>query len=146
MWSDGPHSQFKNRFIAEAIKLLQTKFSITIIWNFFATAHGKGIVDGIGSLVKYKVLRLVMIGEAIVYCANQFVKAFNKEQSKITLIEMDKREIDKINQDLQLDILVATAPAIFNISNCHQLQVLNGKVLAFQTSQEGYQFLSNKSK
>lgn len=145
MWSDGPRSQFKNRFIAEAIKLFETKFSITIIWNYFATAHGKGTVDGIGSLVKNKVLRSVMVGESIVYCAKDFVNAFNKDKSKITLVEMNKREIDKINQDLKLEDLVSTAPPILNIAKSHQLQVSNGKILAFHSSEEGYKFLSNKN-
>lgn len=78
-----PNSQFKNRFIAEAIKLFQTKFSITIVWNYFATAHGKGVVDGIGSLVKNRVLRSVMVGESIVYCANDFVKPLTKKNRKL---------------------------------------------------------------
>lgn len=52
IWSDGPASQFKNRYIAAAIPALQKKHHITIRWNFFATSHGKGPVDGIGGAVK----------------------------------------------------------------------------------------------
>ena len=32
--------------------LLQEKHHIHIHWNFFATSHGKGPVDGIGGAVK----------------------------------------------------------------------------------------------
>ena len=42
IWSDGPSSQFKNRFIVAAISPLQEKHKVTIKWNFFATSHGKG--------------------------------------------------------------------------------------------------------
>lgn len=52
IWSDGPASQFKNRFIAAAMISLQKKHKINIHWNFFATSHGKGPVDGIGGAVK----------------------------------------------------------------------------------------------
>lgn len=40
IWSDGPSSQLKNRFIAAAIPVLQDKLQKNIIWNFFATSHG----------------------------------------------------------------------------------------------------------
>ena len=37
IWSDGPSSQFKNRFVVAAISSLQEKHKINIIWNYFAT-------------------------------------------------------------------------------------------------------------
>ena len=49
--SDGPPSQFRNRFIAAAIPVLEAKHQLYITWNFFATSHGKGPVDGIGGSV-----------------------------------------------------------------------------------------------
>lgn len=52
IWSDGPTSQFKNKFIGAVILLLEKKFQVKIIWNFFATAHGKACVDGIGTTIK----------------------------------------------------------------------------------------------
>ena len=48
IWSDGPSSQFKNRFVVAAIASLQEKHDINITCNYFATSHGKGPVDGIG--------------------------------------------------------------------------------------------------
>jgi hypothetical protein len=51
----GPSSQFKNRFLVAAISSLQEKHKINIIWNYFATSHGKGPVDGIGGSVKRQV-------------------------------------------------------------------------------------------
>ena len=49
--SDGPSSQFKNHYIAASLHALE-KQGIKILWNFFATSHGKGPVDGIGGSVK----------------------------------------------------------------------------------------------
>ena len=56
IWSDGPASQFKNRYIAEILPVLCKRYDlVNIQWNFFATSHGKGPVDGIGGAVKRKV-------------------------------------------------------------------------------------------
>lgn len=55
IWSDGPSEQLKNRYIAAKIPVLQDKFKKKIIWNFFATSHGKGPVDGIGGAIKRQV-------------------------------------------------------------------------------------------
>ena len=52
IWSDGPASQFKNRYIAVAIVTRQKMTGLQIEWNFFTTSHGKGPVDGIGGSVK----------------------------------------------------------------------------------------------
>ena len=52
VWSDGPNSQFKNRYVMEALKLLCVRHNIDIKWNFSATSHGKGPVDGVGTAVK----------------------------------------------------------------------------------------------
>ena len=52
LWSDGPSSQFKNHFIAAAIPWFEEKYSIKLCWNFFASSHGKGHVDGIGGTIK----------------------------------------------------------------------------------------------
>ena len=52
LWSNGPSSQFKNRFIATAIPWVDEKYSVKLCWNFFASSHGKGPVDGIGGAIK----------------------------------------------------------------------------------------------
>ena len=54
---DGPVSHFKNKFILAILAPVQRKHGIEITWNFFATSHSKGPVDGIGGAVK----RLVWI-------------------------------------------------------------------------------------
>lgn len=144
IWSDGPTAQFKNKYISAAIQLFENLFPFTIVWNFFATSHGKGCVDGIGAAVKAKVRRLVLSRQAIVHCAKDFVNAFNLNESSIDVVEVTQSEIDKINADLELEFVFITAKSVKNISKCHQLQIQNNDVVGFTTSKEGYEFLAQK--
>ncbi|CAB3982853.1 Hypothetical predicted protein [Paramuricea clavata] len=66
IWSYGPLSQFKNRFIVAAISALQEKHKVNIRRKFFATSHGKGSVVGIGGSVKRQVWTSVSTRKAIV--------------------------------------------------------------------------------
>jgi len=66
IWSDGPSSQFKNKYTAAAIPKLQEKHSLEIQWHYFATSHVKGCVDGSGRLVKRKVTERVIQKRSIV--------------------------------------------------------------------------------
>lgn len=140
IWSDGPFNQFKNRYIAALLVILEKRFSIKIYWNFFATSHGKGNVDGIGAAVKNRVRRLVKSRKAIVNSSKDFVDAFNTESSVIDLVDFPDSEMMKIFNELKLDDVFSSAPPIPNISNFHQLQVINGRVVGFSTSAEGYGF------
>ena len=53
--SDGHSSQFKNRFIANCLPLTNAAYHCQTAWNFFATSHGKGPVDGVGGALKQAV-------------------------------------------------------------------------------------------
>lgn len=140
IWSDGPNNQFKNKYTAALLKFFEDRFNIKIFWNFFATSHGKGCVDGMGAVVKNRVKRLVKSRVAIVNCAKDFVDAFNLESSVIDLIYMTEDEATKICDDIKLNNVFDSAPALHNIFSFHQLQVFNGKVIGFATSKEGYEF------
>ena len=41
IWTDGPSSEFKNRFMAALLKELSGKYNKTFTWKYFATSHGK---------------------------------------------------------------------------------------------------------
>ena len=60
LFTDGPSSEFKNKYCVEMLKLLGQKHSIDTRWQYFATSHGKGVVDGIGGSAKAGVRRKVM--------------------------------------------------------------------------------------
>ena len=75
LWSDGPSGQFKNRFIAALIPWFQKRKNMHIKWNYFATSHGKGPVDGIGGCIKRYVTSKIMTRKAIVQDVDAFAAA-----------------------------------------------------------------------
>ena len=48
IYTNGPSSEFKNRYIVKLVSMLSKKFQCKVSWKYFATSHGKGVVDGIG--------------------------------------------------------------------------------------------------
>ena len=49
IFSDGPSSQFKNQYILSYLPSAYKRHHLdSLNWNFFATSHGKGAVDGVG--------------------------------------------------------------------------------------------------
>lgn len=138
VWSDRPSNQFKNKFIAAVIPLFQDIFKMKIIWNFFATGHGKSCIDGIGAAVKSKVKGMVLAREVIVNNTQDFVDAFNSKESKIGLVELTDIDIDKINGKLKLGDVFASAPTIRDISKFHQMKFLDNKIKGFITSADGF--------
>ncbi len=96
IWSDGPSSLFKNRFIVADMKSLEDKHKTKITWNFFATLHGKGPVDGIGGAVKHQVWTAVKTRKHIVTDANSFVVPANNS-TNIKVVEMAITDIEERN-------------------------------------------------
>lgn len=83
-WSDGPAAQFKNRFMAHHIQILRDKYNLKeIIWNYSATSHGKGCIDGIGGTLKRLVWRQVKARKAEVRNAEEFVDVVTAAATKI---------------------------------------------------------------
>lgn len=62
VFSDGASSQFKQRYLFSNLHLWEMEFDVELQWNFFATSHGKGVVDGLGGTVKRSVWRYVRNG------------------------------------------------------------------------------------
>ena len=52
MWSDGPTSEFKIKYMCHLMDKFSTKYNKRFLWQFSATSHGKGVVNGICSNVK----------------------------------------------------------------------------------------------
>ena len=61
-FSDGAASQFKQQYLFSNLHRWEQNTQTNIIWNFFATSHGKGAVDGSGGTVKRSVWRFVEAG------------------------------------------------------------------------------------
>lgn len=86
-WSDGPSSQFKNKYMAHYIKLLREKHNLkSLEWNFSVTSHGKGAIDGVGGSLKRSVWRQVKARKSDVRNAEEFVKVIKDINSGVNVI------------------------------------------------------------
>ena len=93
IWTDGPSSQFKNRYIGVVLKWVAQNFSLSIDWNYFATSHGKGPVDGIGGYVKRFAEKVVRQRNFIISNAPEFHHAVSAIQNKNILCVEGKGRI-----------------------------------------------------
>ena len=92
-WSDGAASQFKNKYNVDNLLHHVMDFSCTADWSFFATAHGKGPVDGIGAEVKRQVWRSTLQGNVVVTSAKQFQEVADQLCPKIRVMYVCKDDI-----------------------------------------------------
>ena len=65
IWSDGCAQQFKSRFCTFLLKDYPSDLMLS--WNFFASHHGKGPVDGVGGRLKTTVYRNVHAGKVVFF-------------------------------------------------------------------------------
>lgn len=72
VFSDDPSSLFKQRYSFFNLFSFETLYEIKLTCNFFASSHGKGVVDGIGRTVKRTVWHHVKAGKINVNTAQQF--------------------------------------------------------------------------
>ena len=77
-----------------------THLSKNIEWNFSATSHGKGPVDGIGESAKRNVSLFVKAALGEVSSAKDFTVAANKLCQKTKVILCPKEKIEEARQSL----------------------------------------------
>lgn len=142
LFTDGPSSQFKNKYMAVAQAVLQEKYQIKLYWNFFPTSHGKGAVDGIGGSLKRQVWSSVKSRESTVSNATEFTSAI-VGHSKVNVVHTDQNEIESRLSALDLVEKWKRAPEVRGISNFHHIQIHNGKAHGFLTTSEGITSLKN---
>lgn len=138
IWSDGPSSQFKNKFMAAMIPRFETEFGLKIYWNYFVTSHGKGCVDGIGATAKTIVRKHINARDLLVNSASDFVAAFHRTPSKISVEEFTEDDFADTNNLLNANGIFEQAKNVNNIASAHQIQVINKKIVIFDTSKIGY--------
>lgn len=99
-FSDGPTSQYKNRFnlfFLQARVPMIFKSAENLSWNYSESGHGKGPMDGIGGTLKRKADALVLRGQDITTAAD-FVKKLG--DSCIQLWEVTESEINKVKMEM----------------------------------------------
>ncbi|CAG9790692.1 unnamed protein product [Diatraea saccharalis] len=124
VWSNGPASQFKNRFIAASLPLLEKISNKKIIWNYFATSHGKGPVDGIGGALKRLVRSKVISRVENVFNAQQFTQVGNK-YSSVKVINVNEEEIERRFANLKLKDVFDAAVHVEGIAKIHNIYTSN---------------------
>ena len=97
IFSDGPSSEFKNKFTMKILYDLSQKFQKDFSWKFFATSHGKGVVDGVGgrakSLVRQK--SLSKDGSHAVQSSSDFAKLADELMQSTTVLHINQHEINE---------------------------------------------------
>ena len=57
------------------LKYFEEQMKISIKWNYFATSHGKGPVDGAGAIIKRFVLQKILTQKQLVHDVPTFLAA-----------------------------------------------------------------------
>lgn len=101
-FSDGCAAQFKNKFTMSNLLFMSEDFGVTVKWNFFATSHGKGAVDGIGGKVKRLAWEMVKTRKVIIKDAKSFYECVQKKVDAINLLFVSSSEINSFQEMLTL--------------------------------------------
>ena len=128
IWSDGPSSQFKNRFIVAALPLLQQLSNLSITWNYFASSNGKGAVDGIGGTIKRHVYNSVLLRDHNVQNSKSFERTAGICES-ITCLQMDSYELSQFAEKQKLKEIFDSSKQIAGIKSLHKLYLDSNGVL-----------------
>lgn len=100
-WSDGPSSQFKNRYNLSCILYHQEDFGCEATWSFFETAHGKGPCDGVGAEVKRAVWRSILRGTEVVNTPHDFFQAAQNVSKNINILYVSQEDVKGESDNLK---------------------------------------------
>lgn len=123
IFSDGTAAQFKQRYLFSNLFHFEKKHDVKLSWNFFATSHGKGVVDGIGGTVKRSVWRQVRSGNVMVSSAKAFADIAAERNKKLFILFIDHEEIKK--NESMLNEMWKGVQAIPNCRTMHYVKPLS---------------------
>ena len=131
IWSDGPTSEFKNRFMVETLKQLSAKYNKEFTWKFSATSHGKGIVDGVGgkakSMVREKMFAKRFQDRIVVQSPYDFYEAAKKLMRKTNVVYVSQETITKLTKEHP----IKDAVEVPGITKAHIVKVDHKRVTAW---------------
>ena len=122
IWSDGPSSEFKNKFMVKFLQSLSQKHKRPFSWKYFATNHGKVIVDGIGGNAKASVRTKVMSkrdDRIIVPSSNDFSKATKQLLNKTEMIHILQEEGSSSISEVINWSLIKSESLVLHRNNIH---------------------------
>lgn len=101
IFSDGSSSQFKNKYITWSLPDFLVHFGCEELeWNYFATSHGKGAVDGVGAVVKRKVWQIQKTKKDALQNAFSFYECARHNISGVNLCFISTDDIAKVSEKM----------------------------------------------
>lgn len=121
IFSDGSSCQFKNKFIVRSLPDFLNGFGCkSIEWNYFATSHGKGAVDGVGAVVKRKVWQLTKTNSINLHDALSFFECARDHINGVQLMYISSQQIEEHSIPL-----IEKWKALSNIPGIHKLHSIS---------------------
>jgi hypothetical protein len=100
VFSDGAALQFKQKYLFSNLHEWEEAHGIKLRWNFFATSHGKGAVDGLGGTVKRLVWRAVCSGTVAVTTAEEYSKIAADRNPAVHVAFIPKTDVAELQTRL----------------------------------------------
>ena len=125
LFSDGASQHFKQRYFFNAVTMLPIILGLEqlkIVYDFFATSHGKGAVDGIGGSAKRGVMAKILSRKAIVKTAEEFASTGAAACPGIQFIYVSKQEVEGYREELD-EIAFSGARYLPGIRKVHHMEV-----------------------
>ena len=101
-FTDGAGGQFKNCYTLSLLTeptILNSNIE-QMDWSFFATAHGKGPIDGLGGTVKRTVWKRILQDKVLINSAEDFAKEAAQNCPNIRVIYLPQIDIDEMKAKL----------------------------------------------
>ena len=125
---DSAASQFKNRYRLQHLTMIMDINDLEISWNYFASSHGKGVVDGVGGTLKRLVWMEIMTG-ARCSSAQEFVDICHRKQTATVVGFVQQAQFDATK--VSLERTFQTIPGIPGIQRQHHITVLLMNVIEY---------------
>lgn len=136
IWTDGPSSQYKNRFIMALLSMkIQQRYQFSVSWNYFATSHGKGPNDALGGTAKRMVHERIMSRNVTVNSAESFANVLGSMANGFSVTYVSSEDIAKLGKELACAQLWESSAIIQGMHNIHYVEPTESGVLTkFYTS------------
>ena len=135
IFSDGSRSQFKNKFILSSLyDIIQQIGCSSVEWNFFASSHGKGAVDGVGAIIKRKVWQITKSKNVVIPDALSFYQCAQNSINGIKIFFTPSDEIEKHAFFYNLEEKWKAVKNIQSISHLHFFSCDGQEIKATRTA------------
>lgn len=131
IFSVGAGSQFKNKFTLSNLVYVHDDFKLNIAWEFMATSHGKGAVDGIGAVLKQKLWSAIRSRKIILKDAKDCHKYLENNINGVKTFLAEENELKSIQKKFQARWKAVTP--IPNVKKMHSFKVSSNNTLQIKT-------------